>query len=123
MSTRMKQWLIWSPRVLGLLFALFLSIFALDVFGAGYSVWETVLALLIHLIPTLALLLALALAWRWQWIGAFVFLGFVAWYVVETWGQADLIVLLMICGPPLVVGLLYLLDWFYRAELRSLPAT
>ncbi|MCB0107813.1 MAG: hypothetical protein KDE53_17955 [Caldilineaceae bacterium] len=119
MSTRTKQWLIWSPRLLGILFALFLSIFALDVFGAGYTVWETVLALLIHLIPTFALLIALALAWRWQWVGAVIFLGFATWYLVETWGQAQLFVLLMICGPPLLVGLLYLFDWFYRAELRS----
>jgi len=119
----MKQLLIWTPHVLGLLFALFLSLFALDVFGAGYTVWETILALLIHLIPTFVLLIALLLAWRWQWVGAVVFLGFAAWYLIDTWGQALWTVLLIICGPPLLVGLLYLIGWFYRDQLRSASAT
>lgn len=122
MSTRMKQLLIWTPRLLGILFALFLSIFALDVFGAGYTIGETLIALFMHLLPTFALLIALALAWRWQWVGAVVFLGFVAWYLIDTWGQAPFLVLLFICGPPLVVGLFYLVDWFYRAELQPTPA-
>ena len=42
----MKTWLTWTPRILGLLFAAFLSLFALDVFEQGYQGWETVLALL-----------------------------------------------------------------------------
>ena len=122
MSTRTKQLLLWTPRVLGILFAIFLSLFALDVFGAGYGLWETALALSIHLIPTFALLIALVLAWRWQWIGAVVFLGFSGWYLIETWGDATFTALLAICGPPLVVGLLYLFDWFYRAELQPTSA-
>lgn len=119
MSTTSKRLLIWTPRILGVLFALFLSIFALDVFGAGYTIGETILALLIHLMPTIVLLIALALAWRWPWVGALLFLGFVGWYLWEAWGHFPLVTLGMIAGPPLVVGLLYLVDWLYRAELRE----
>ena len=36
-----KQLLFWTPRILGILFALFLSMFALDVFGEGYGFWGT----------------------------------------------------------------------------------
>ena len=37
--------LFWTPRVAGILFVLFLSIFALDVFGETRGFWETLLAL------------------------------------------------------------------------------
>jgi hypothetical protein len=119
MNTNRKRLLIWTPRVLGLLFALFLSLFALDVFGAGYSVGETIVALFMHLIPTFILLIALALAWRWELAGAIIFIGFCTWYITISWGSAPLMTLVIICGPPLLVGVLYLVDWFYRAELRQ----
>ena len=35
------------------------------------AVWKTILALLIHLVPTSLVLLALAIAWRWEWIRGF----------------------------------------------------
>jgi len=118
MNTNLKRLLIWTPRVLSILFALFLSLFALDVFGAGYTLTETLIALFMHLIPTFVLLLALAVAWRWEWVGAVIFLGFAVWYLWEAWGNFPFFVLLIIAGPPLLIGLLYLVDWRYRAELR-----
>jgi hypothetical protein len=66
MKLPLKRILVWTPRILGILFALFVSIFALDVFGAGYGFWETILALLIHLVPVSILLIGLAIAWRWS---------------------------------------------------------
>lgn len=114
-----KRILRWTPRVLSLLFALFVGLFALDVFGEGYSFWETVIALLIHLLPVFALLIGLALAWRWAWVGALIFLGFSAWYLAAFWGRFPLSVYLIMAGVPFVVGLLWLVDWLYRAELRT----
>ncbi len=119
MNTLLKRSLLWTPRILGILFALFLSLFALDVFGAGYTIGETIIALLMHLLPTFALLLALALAWRWPGVGALGFLGFVAWYLFIAWGNLSVEVLWLITGPPLLIGLLYLLDWRYWAQLRT----
>ena len=114
-----KRILFWTPRVLSILFALFVSLFALDVFGVGYSFWETVLALLIHLVPVYILLIGLAIAWRWEWVGALIFMGFAVWYVAMAWGQFQLSVYLMMAGVPFVVGILWLIDWLYRRELRS----
>ena len=37
MNRPIRQFLFWSPRVLTILFALFLSLFALDVFEEGYG--------------------------------------------------------------------------------------
>jgi hypothetical protein len=113
-----KRILYWAPRILSILFALFLGIFALDVFGAGYSVGETIIALFMHLMPTFGLLIIAALAWRWEWIGAVTFAGFALWYLVMVWGLGDWVGLALLVVMPLIVGVLYLIDWRYHTELR-----
>ena len=70
MNTITKRGLFWTPRVLGILIAVFFSLFALDVFSGGYGFWKTILALLIHLVPTYIVVIALVIAWRWEWAGA-----------------------------------------------------
>lgn len=64
-------------RVLARLIALggigFIGLFALDVFQPGLPPGEVLLALLIHLLPSLVLLMALVLAWRRPWLGAVLF--------------------------------------------------
>jgi hypothetical protein len=45
-------------------FAVFISMFELDVFGAGYGFLNTIIALLMHLIPTVIILIVLAVSWR-----------------------------------------------------------
>ncbi|MFO0982881.1 MAG: hypothetical protein U1E76_14315 [Planctomycetota bacterium] len=75
MQPRAMSVLIWAPRVLAILYALFLALFALDVFGEGRAFWPTVLALSMHLIPTLVVLCSVALAWRWPALGAVLFPG------------------------------------------------
>ncbi len=117
MNKNLKRVLYWSPRVLSILFAIFISLFALDVIGVGYSFWETVAALLIHLIPTYIVIIVLILAWRWEWIGAFVFIALAFLYFIET-GRLDWS--LFISGPLILIGTLFLFNWLYRAKLRRL---
>jgi len=114
-----KQVVFWMPRILCVLFAVFVSLFALDVFGVGYGFWGTIVALLIHLIPTGIILISLAVAWRWEWIGALLFVALGVWYVIMAWGKFDWITYLLIAGPLFLLGALFLLNWLYRAELRS----
>ncbi len=122
MQNGLKQLLFWSPRVLGLLFALFVSLFALDVFGQGYSFWGTMRALLLHLVPVYILLIALVIGWRWEWAGALLFVGFSIWYLIVSWGPFPLIAILVgawpLAAPALLVGLLFLLDWLYEPKLQ-----
>ena len=87
MKTPLKQLLFWTPRILCFLFAAFISTFAADVFGEGYGFWKTILALLIHLIPTWIVLVILAISWRWEWVGGILFTalgGVVSDYVLGT---------------------------------------
>ena len=113
MTKSVKQWLFWTPRVLVMLFAAFVSIFALDVFGAGYGFWETILALFMHLIPTGLLVVALVIAWRWPWVGGILFPGLGVAYLVSMWGRFPWSVYLIMMGPLFLVGILFWLNWLY----------
>ena len=119
MNKTVKRVLYWAPRILSILFAIFVSLFALDVFGVGYSFWETLLALLIHLIPTLAILIVLAISWRWEWIGVVLFVFLATFYLVRFGGQSHWSTNLMMSGPPFLVGILFIINWFYRKDLRA----
>lgn len=115
----MKPWLTWTPRILGLLFAAFLSLFALDVFDQGFGFWETVLALLMHLIPTGIVLVVLAVSWRWERIGAILFMALGIWYLLTAWGRFHWSAYVVISGPLLLVGVLFLASWLNRTRIQS----
>jgi hypothetical protein len=117
MSRLVKPLLFWTPRVLGILCTLFLSVFALDVFGEGYGFWKTIVALIMHLIPTMIVLTALIIAWRWEALGAILLIAPGVWYLVNTWHHLDWC--LVIAGPLFLIGGLFLVDWTYRARLRG----
>ncbi len=102
---------------MGILFILFLSLFALDLFGQGYSFWETVVGLFMHLIPSIVVTIVVVLAWKWEWIGATLFIGWAIFYFVTARGF-PWSVYVLITGIPFMVGILFLVDWFYRKEIR-----
>ena len=119
MHTAVKRVLFWAPRVLCILFAAFLSLFSLDVFGEGLGFGETVLALLIHLLPVFLVILVLIVAWRWEWVGAVLFAALAILYLVLTKGREHWTAYAAISGSLVLIGLLFLLNWIHRARLRS----
>ena len=106
--------LYWTPRVLGIVFALFISLFAFDVFEGAASVWEALLALLIHLIPTALVVIALAIAWRWEWVGAVLFAALGVAYIVMVPERFDWIAYALIAGPAFLLAALFLANWLFR---------
>jgi len=102
--------LYWSPRLLSLLFVGFLSLFALDVFGE-YEGWSLILALFMHLLPSLALLVVIIIAWRYDLVGAAAFLAFAAWYVWTVGFDRPWSWYAAVAGPAIIVGALYSLNW------------
>lgn len=110
--------LFWSPRLLTILFALFISSFALDVFGEVSGFWMTAAALLVHLIPTFVILLLLAAAWRWEWIGAVAFTSLGILYLLAAWDRFHWSACAMISGPLLLIGVMFFMGWVYRTGLR-----
>ena len=119
MKRPVKRLLFWAPRVLCILFAVFVSLFALDVFGEGYGFWGTMLALLMHLIPTGVILIVLAISWRWEWVGGILFIALGVLYLVMSWGRFHWSAYLAISGPLFLVGVLFLINWLYRAKRRT----
>ncbi len=114
MKTLRRSLLYWSPRILGILMAAFLSLFALDVFGPGISWTQAFLGLLIHLIPTYLVLALLALAWRWEWAGALAFLALSIGYVVLSGGREHWSAYLTISGSLFAIGGLFFADWIAK---------
>jgi hypothetical protein len=119
MKNRVERTVFWMPRILCLLFAAFVSLFALDVFAEGYGFWETIAALVMHLIPTAIIVIALAVAWRWPWIGVILFVLLGVWYLIMAGGRFEWTAYLLIAGPLFLAGALFLVDWVYHAVLRS----
>jgi hypothetical protein len=115
--------LFWTPRILCLLFAGFISLFALDVFQENHGFWNTTIALLIHLIPTGILLALLAVSWPWEWIGALGFPALGLFYIISCWGRFPWQTYLIIAGPLVLVGILFLLGWLKRHGTVSTDGT
>ncbi len=119
MHKRVKSLLFWTPRILCLLFATFISVFAADAFGEGQGFWDTTLRLILHLIPTAVVLGILAVSWRWEWVGGILFTALGVLYLVLFWGLFDWRAYAAIAGPLFVVGGLFLSNWWWRAELGA----
>lgn len=114
MNLSLKRTLFWAPRVLTILLAAFISLFALDVFGMGYNLAGALVALMMHLIPTWIILLMLVIAWRRELTGGLLFIVFGGLYLYSSWGQTDWTTYLLIPGIPFLIGVLFIVDWRYR---------
>jgi len=119
MKEKGRKILLWAPRVLGILFAAFISMFALDVFGVGYTLWETLVALFMHLIPTYILIIVIILAWRWAWVGGALFIGLGVLYIAMAWGNLPFTAINSIALPAFLTGCLYLASWFTRPRVKA----
>jgi hypothetical protein len=116
----------WAPRVLGILAILFISLFALDAFGSGLSIWQQIGGFLIHMIPSFALATLLFYAWRHEKWGGILFLliGLIFTPIIFNWNYRmnnsvwiSLSIIGMITLPFVVVGVLFL--WHHLIQKKS----
>ncbi len=120
MTVNRANWIVWTPRILSILFIGFVSMFALDVFGQGRSWTEVLGALLVHLIPSYVLILILVLAWRRPLAGAVGYLALALAYSVFAVRRGHWDWSLILAGPLLVVAALFLVSW--RAARTGAPS-
>jgi hypothetical protein len=112
--------LYWSPRILSIGFAIFISFFALEALNQGYGFWQTVLAILINLVPAYIVVALILVAWRWEWVGAVLFAAAAVLYTIQvrprhfSWAVISAIAL-----PLLVIAALFLINWLKRQKLRT----
>jgi hypothetical protein len=108
----------WLPRILALCYAIFLSLFATDVFDEKLGFWPTAADLGMHLIPTFIVLIVLVLAWRREWIGASLYAALAVFYSCwalpkhPLWAE-------LIAGPLLLIAVVYLLAWLGRRAAKQ----
>jgi hypothetical protein len=116
MSTTNRKILRWTPRVPGVVYAAFISLFAMDVWGTGIGFWEKLAGFLIHLMPAYVVVVVLIVAWKWPWIGGGLFIALaVAFSLVFGWREMS--VLLLMALPLVLIGLLFLADgWANRPQ-------
>jgi hypothetical protein len=106
----MNKVYLWSARILAIVFILFISMFALDVFWEGYDFLYLVIALFMHLLPSLVLLLALIFVWKRPGTGGCIFmvLGVLMTLFFNTYREATSFLLISL--PVFVIGGLFFLS-------------
>ncbi|MBS3099731.1 hypothetical protein J4463_00770 [Candidatus Pacearchaeota archaeon] len=113
---KINKFIFWTPRILAILFILFLALFSLDVFDGNYGFWETFLGLFMHNLPSLILLIILIISWKHELVGAVAFISAGLLYIVfaitraETW-QMVLLWIFQISGIAFLIGILFLICW------------
>jgi len=125
MEKKINKFIYWIPRILAIIFILFLAMFSLDIFEGNYGFWGTILGLLMHNIPTFILLVVLLISWKHEIVGgiAFILAGILymiglaitmfmnspfQWYYLS-WSS-------IIAGPAFFIGILFLVGWFKKKK-------
>jgi hypothetical protein len=114
----------WLPRVICILAILFVSMFALDAFAPGLTIWQQLGAFIMHLLPSFVLLAFLIVAWKWEYLGGIIFiliglgLSPFIYNLNHTRNNfsvgASLGVLMMITFPFVVVGILFIVSYIIK---------
>jgi hypothetical protein len=120
----------WSPRILGILAILFLSLFALDAFESSLTIWQQLGAFLIHLIPSFILTALLIVAWNYELIGGsiFVLIGIVLTPLIFNGNYAmnqsvpiSLAIISSITLPFIIAGMLFITNHFLKKKQQTQP--
>jgi hypothetical protein len=113
-----NKFIYWTPRILSILFILFLAMFSLDVITPEASFGDIVLGLLIHNIPVFILIIILIIAWKKEIVGAIAFFiagmvytAFTIFNLIKDFHWYYLSWILTIAGPAFLIGILFLISW------------
>jgi hypothetical protein len=68
-----KGAIFWIPRVICIIAIAFISMFALDAFQPGLSIWKQLQDFFMHMIPSFVLLAILIVSWKWELVGGILF--------------------------------------------------
>ncbi len=119
----------WLPRIICILAILFVSLFALDAFDPQHTIWEQIIAFIMHLIPSFILIVLLFVAWKWELIGGIIFslIGIVFTPIIfhlnynindSVWLSIGII--MSITFPFFLVGILFILSYFKKKKYKQI---
>jgi hypothetical protein len=115
----------WLPRIVCILAILFVSIFALDSFAPGLTIWQQLGGFLMNLIPSFVLVILLVVAWKRELIGGIIFIvtGLILTPLVFNMNYnrthslgISLSIIMMITFPFIVVGILFLRSYYLKKK-------
>lgn len=106
----------WLPRILSIIFILFLMVFSLDIFQPGLSFGQIVAGLFMHNLPALFLLIIVAISWKkYPFLAGITFIlaGIIYILMVLKNTQFEWFMLswiAIIAGPAFLIGALFLIN-------------
>ena len=121
-STRVLYWL---PRIICIIGILFISMFSIDALNSELTLWQQILSLSMHLIPSFVLILLLLLSWKRELIGGIIFmiigLGFSPIIFIHNFKMNQSIwmslgVILVITIPFVIVGVLFIVSHYRKKK-------
>ena len=125
---KQNKLLFWTPRILAIMFILFLALFSLDIFDGNYGFWGTILGLFMHNIPSLVLTVILIISWKYEIVGGIFFtlagLLYIGTLVFKLFTDPAFEVgflfwSLPISGPAFLVWILFLIWWFKKKKQNN----
>lgn len=99
--------ILWIPRVLAMILAILLAMFAMDVFLEGNDFWQTSEDFVTHLIPALSVVIILVIGWRRDGLASIGFLVLAVAYFVALSGWKHVPETLTLTLPPLGISLAF----------------
>ena len=118
----------WTPRLLCIIAILLISLFSLDAFAPGLTLWQQLGAFFMHMIPSFVLTALLAYAWRNEKSGGIIFLliGLIFSPLIFNWNYRmnnsvwiSLGIIAAITLPFVVVGILFLMHHSMKTKNSS----
>jgi hypothetical protein len=116
------HWIIWIPRTVIIILAMFMMLFSLDIFEMKAGILKIILGLFMHNIPSLVLLLTLIITWKKPFFGgiSFVVLAAVSSILVAVFFKKFIVFdLLAFALPMLISGILFFIV-HYQQKRRIL---
>jgi len=122
---KVNKFIFWTPRVLSILFIIFLALMSLDVLEGNYGFWRTILGLFMHNIPAIILLIVLIVSWKYEIIGGISFIlagilytSMILINIIKTGFEwYYLLWAMQISGIAFLIGFLFLINWEKKKKL------
>jgi hypothetical protein len=120
---KISPWLYWAPRIMTIIFILYISMFSLDVFDMDLGFWGTIVGLFMHNIPSFVMIVLLIVAWKHEWVGAIGYIALALLYIISAASRVNLLMALSwsltIAGPAILLGALWDLNWRWKKKNKS----
>ncbi|HOO68167.1 MAG TPA: hypothetical protein PLC53_02230 [Bacilli bacterium] len=121
---KVNKFVYWIPRILSIILILLLTMLSFDVISDEYTIWEIILGLFMHNIPTIILLIALIISWKHEIVGGIIFnLAGLLYIGLLVYNRVEFITMLemaaTLSGPAFLIGILFIINWFQKKKVSE----